>query len=241
MTMNPDPAADATEPAHMPQTETTRDAARTELGLHGSVRVALNAANTIVARIGADGSPSGIAVEAAQAIGEQLGLPVTFRMYASAGAIVAAADEDAWDLAFIARDPSREHLVHFTPPYKQIAATFAVARQAGLTHAADLDRSDTVIASADGAAYDAQLRRVMTRARIVGCDDPNAARTLFLSGGANALAGIRDQLRQIAAENSEVRLVDDDFATLGQAIAVRRGWYAAASFLDDWIQRLGLE
>lgn len=210
---------------------------REELGGTGSIRVAINVANTIVANVQKDGSLSGTAIEVAREIGECVGLSIEFKLYDDVSAILADVDRGEWDIAFIARDPSREALLHFTPAYMEIAATFAVRRNSGFARSQELDRSDVVIASASGAAYDLCLRRVIAHAMLSACDSHQSALDRFSAGEVDAVAGIRQQLARFAASNIYATVVQDNFATLGQPIAVRCDRPAAGRWLDDWIAR----
>ena len=199
--------------------------------------VAINAANTIVVQTAADGSLSGPAIACAEVIAAQADLPIAYRRYPSAGAIVAATHADEWDIAFIAHDASREDVLYFTAPYLTFPASFAVMGDAGVTRCAELDRRGVAIASVSTAAYDLRLRRFVTAAQIVPCVSTAEALALLRAREVNAAAGIREQLREQVAGDDSLTLVADDFASLDQAVAIRLECRLEAAFLDFVIGR----
>ncbi len=96
----------------------------------------------------------------------------------------------------------------------------------------------SVIASTTGTAYDLRLRRVISRAQILAYETQAAVLAAFSSGCASAVAGIRSSLEKIARHEPELRLVEDNFAVLGQAILIPRERPSAAKFVQQLIVEL---
>lgn len=209
--------------------------AAAELAPAGELRVAINMLNIALAQARADGSLGGRSIDLAERIGERLDRPLRYVRYDGPGAILAAADRGEWDIAFLAADPARAAQFHISPAYLTVAATYLVAAGSPARCAGDIDRPGAVIASTSGAAFDLHLRRVIAQARIIACETPAAAMALLSSGGADTVAGIRAPLEETARRSPAFRVVDGDFATLGQAILTPRERPAAAAFLDAFV------
>jgi polar amino acid transport system substrate-binding protein len=201
----------------------------------GVLRVGLNAANTLVAWTGADGQMAGPAIDLAKGLAARLERPFELISHDSAASMIAALDDNAWDIACLAIDPARANLLHFTAPYLVIEASIVVAADSAVQNLADLDHPQTRIASAKGSAYDLRLRRTLQHAEIVSCETGADAFSLFAEGGADAVAGIRPLLDVFAATAPGRRVLADNFATIGQALAIPATRKDAASLLDSLI------
>lgn len=183
------------------------------------LRIAINTANTVSTRVHHDGRMTGRAIDLATTLGEHLGRGVEFLRYDGPGLVLAAGGRGDWDIAFLASDPARAAQYFFTKPYLSIEATFAVEARSAISSCAELDQPNVRIASVDGTGYGLQLSRWIDHAAIFSCRDISASLALFASGNADAVAGTRPSLESWANAATDVRVLDDDYATLGQAIA----------------------
>jgi polar amino acid transport system substrate-binding protein len=173
----------------------------------------------------------------ARALGRELDVPVDLVRYDSAGSVVAAADKQEWDVAFLAIDPARGELFHFTLPYLVIATTYVVPAASPVTTSADADKNGTLIASAKGAAYDLYLRRILKHAKIVPAQTPADALDLLVNGGADCAAGVRQTLEAFVAREAGYRVLPDNLVTVDHAVVTHRGRAAGAAFLDGFVMR----
>lgn len=130
------------------------------LATGGALRVAINLGNPVLAR-GDAGGASGVSVWLAGQLAAALDLPMALHTYASAGAVVAAAAADAWDMAFLAIDPLRADRIVFSAPYVEIEGTCVVRVDSTLRAVADIDQPGLRIAVGEGAAYELFLRRTL--------------------------------------------------------------------------------
>ena len=79
-----------------------------ELAPTGRLRVAINLGNSVLAQSDpATGAPGGVTVDLARRLGENLGLPVDFSTFKSAGTAFDALKSGAIDIVFLAVDPVR--------------------------------------------------------------------------------------------------------------------------------------
>jgi polar amino acid transport system substrate-binding protein len=156
----------------------------------GHLRVAINLGNPVLAQ-GDANSPRGPSVELATALAQRLGVQACFSCHDAAASVVAAASDDAWDLAFLAVDPARADRIAFSAPYVEIEGTYLVRDDSPAQRVADLDRNGLRIAVGRGAAYDLFLSRELRHATIERADTSAAAITLFDQQRLDAAAGVR--------------------------------------------------
>src|SRR5207247_5083281 len=74
----------------------------------------------------ATGELRGVAVEIARALAKRVGVELVIVEYPSPPSVLDGLKTSAWDVGFLAVDPSRAALVDFSPPYLQIDATYLV-------------------------------------------------------------------------------------------------------------------
>jgi polar amino acid transport system substrate-binding protein len=188
----------------------------------GTIRAALNLTSAALVAQNADGSIGGRSAELALLIGQRLGLPVDLIGFEGAAKIVAAAQADEWDIAFIAVDPAREDRLVFSRPYSAVEVTFAVPRHSSFAMPTEIDVAGTRVASARGSAYDLLLRRSLKHAQLLSCDTTEASFDLLMAGGADCVACVREALMKFVAQASAYRVLEGTAATIDQAVAVVR-------------------
>ncbi|MFI4903512.1 MAG: transporter substrate-binding domain-containing protein [Burkholderiales bacterium] len=211
-------------------------AAARELAPSGRLRAAINLGNPVLAHAGAAGAdPGGISVDLARAVARDLGIGVELVPYPSAGAVIAAATRDAWDMAFLAAEPERASSLAFSPPYVEIDGTYLVRASAPFATCADVDRADVTIAVAQNAAYDLHLTRTLAHAQPVRAPDGAASLRLFDDARVTVAAGIRQALDRHARGRADLRVLPDRFMAIRQAIAVAKTRQAAAAYLASFV------
>ncbi|TDB32521.1 restriction endonuclease [Stenotrophomonas sp. TEPEL] len=178
----------------------------------GFLRVAINLGNPVLAQ-GDATSPRGPSVELATALAQRLGVQARFSCHDAAASVVAAASDDAWDLAFLAADPARADRIAFSTPYVEIEGTYLVRDDSPAQRVADLDRNGLRIAVGRGAAYDLFLGRELRHATIERAGTSAAAITL------DAAAGVRQPLLAWAQAHPGHRVLADRFTVIQQAVA----------------------
>jgi polar amino acid transport system substrate-binding protein len=214
------------------------DALRRELAPSGRLRAAINLGNTVLAQTDAAGAPKGVSVDLAAELARRIGAPLEMIRYPTGGAVLPALARDQWDVAFLSAEPERAREVDFTAPYVYIDGTYLVAREASFQSAADLDQDGVRIAVAKGAAYDLVLTRLLKRATIVRAETSAAAVELFLRGGLQAAAGIRQPLDEAAAARPGYRVIADSFQRLEQGMAIPKGRPRALAYVSAFLEEL---
>ena len=206
-----------------------------QLAPDGVLRAAINLGNPVLAQRGADGEPQGVSVALARALAEELGASLELITFDAAGKVFAALAEDVWRVAFLAIEPVREQQIAFSAPYVAIKGTYLVAADSALTQVAQLDAPGKRIAVGQGAAYDLYLSRTVQHAELVRAPTSAAAVDWFIEQGLDAAAGVRDFLQ--TRVSAHWRLLDDNFMTIHQAMAVPGAHAAAAAFVKSFVER----
>lgn len=222
------------------------DSVGRHLAPNGRLRVAINLGNPVLAqRNPHTGEPQGISVELAKRLAKQLGLVVELKEYDAAGKVVAALDSEDpaehWDLAFLARDPLRGETIGFTKPYVVIEGCYMVPADSDIQSNKDLDQPGKRVSVNKGAAYDLHLSRQLEHAEIVRADAATGAAQLFLDQQLDAAAGVRQPLSKIVADNPQLRLLDENFMIIEQAMCVPKTVLCgnnciAQEYLQDFIR-----
>jgi polar amino acid transport system substrate-binding protein len=201
----------------------------------GRLRAAINLGNPVLAQRTAAGEFTGVTVALARALAEQEGLELEFIPYDGAGKVVEAAGADAWDLAFLAIDSKRATEIAFTRPYLTIEGVFVVAASSPFRSLQDIDQQGVRISVGRGAAYDLHLTRTLKHAEIVRVPTSDEALLHFLSQGLEAGAGIRQPAAAFVARNPGVRLIEEPFMEIRQAMAVPIATSGALPLVQEFL------
>jgi len=208
-----------------------------QLAPKGKIRAALNMGNPVlVQRDPATGKPCGVTVDMAKGLAQRLGVEVEFKEFATAGIVSDVAQDDVWDIAFLAIDPLRAEGISFTAPYVLIEGTYLVKEDAPLRHVDDVDQQGVTVAVGEGAAYDLFLSRTLRNASIVRVPTSEEAIARFASIGADTAAGVRQPLETHARANAGFRVLDGRFTVIEQAMGSPLGREAAGRLLGQYVE-----
>lgn len=206
-----------------------------DLAPTGLLRASINLGNPVLAQ-GAPQAPTGVTVDIARAVGERLGVPVELVCFdAARRSFEAMATGDA-DLCFLAVDPARATEVAFTAPYVVIEGVYVVPVDSPVRSVADVDRDGVRVGVKHGSAYDLHLTRTLEHASIVRGDE---GVDVFVSEGLEVGAGIREPVTAFAARRDDVRVLDEAFMQIEQAVGTTRTRAAdTVAFLHELVEEL---
>jgi polar amino acid transport system substrate-binding protein len=214
------------------------DAAKAELAPNGTLRVAINLGNSVLAQRNANTSAlGGVSVELAQALGAEFGVPIEWVVFDAAGKVFEALERKAWDVAFLAIDPTRGERLAFTPPYVRIEGAYLVHADSAAQSSNDVDREGSVVAVGAGSAYELHLSRHLKAASLSRFPTGAAAFEAFVQGGFDAVGGVRSVLQGWAAGRPGLRLLEPAFMKIDQAMATPKANTAGLAYLVDFIAR----
>lgn len=211
-------------------------ALRAALAPRGVLRVALNHANFLLVTAPAP-EGRGVAADLGREMAARLGVEAVFVGYEDAGLVADAAPLDAWDVAFIGADAARSDVL-FSPAYVGIEATYLVRSTLAATCTPEVDRPGVRIAVADRSAYHLALQRIVQHAILVPAPGLPASEARFIAEELDALAGLRPHLMNVAARVADVRVLDDAFLTVQQAIGVPRARELAAPWVAQFAREV---
>ena len=210
-----------------------------DLAPTGRLRATINLGNPVLAQQdAATGALGGVSAELARELARRLGVEAVLVPFDTAGKAFEALRSGACDVGFLAIDPARAEALDFTPPYVLIEGTYLVPEVSALHDVEKVDRDGVRIAAGKNTAYDLHLSRTLRHATLVHAPSSQAAIELFLAGGTDTVAGVRQPLAAVATRQPGLRVMDGRFLAIEQAMALPRGRAAGAACLRAFIEEL---
>lgn len=185
-----------------------------DLAPTGTLRASINLGNPVLAQ-GTPDAPSGVTVDLAREVAARLDVPVELLCFDAARKSFEAMTAGRADICFLAVEPARAAEVAFTAPYVVIEGVYAVPQGSDLATPADVDRPGVRIGVKQGSAYDLFLTRTLEHATLVRGDE---GVDVFRAEGLEAAAGIRQPLSAYVDAHPDLRLVDERFMQIQQAV-----------------------
>ncbi|SIO70630.1 amino acid ABC transporter substrate-binding protein, PAAT family [Burkholderia sp. GAS332] len=220
------------------QTEATNAAMAMVFAPSGTLRASINLGNPVLASLDpATGKPVGVSVDLATEFAKRLGVPLQLVAVKSAGASVENVNQDKADIGFFAVDPKRGQEIAFTKPYVLIEGFYLVRDTSPITTNADVDQPGVTIAVGKGSAYDLFLTRELHHATIVRIPTSPAVVQAFLDQHLDVAAGVKQQLEKDAAQAGGLRILDQRFMVIRQAMGVPKSkGDEAAAYLSRFVE-----
>ena len=220
-----------------------------DLAPTGVLRASINLGNAVLAQ-GTPADPRGITVEIAREVAAHLDLPVELVCFDAARKSFEALTAGRADLGFLAIEPAREAEVAFTAPYVVIEGVYVVRRDSPAVAPGEIDQAGTRIGVKRGSAYDLFLSRTLQHATVVRGEE---GVDVFLAEGLDVAAGIRQPMTTFVTAHSDLRLIDERFMQIQQAVGTTRSRRAetvqylrglvedlkASGFVADALRRSG--
>jgi len=206
----------------------------------GTLRAAINLGNPVLASLDTlTGKPVGVSVDLAQELARRLGVGLELVAVPAAGASVEKVVQGQADIGFFAIDPLRGEQISFTAPYVLIEGYYAVRTASTITSNAEVDRPGVTVAVGKGSAYDLFLSRELRQARIVRMPTSPAVVPEFLEQHLTVAAGVRQQLERDAARLGGLRILDQRFMVIRQAMGIPKARGEAASrYLSAFVEQM---
>jgi polar amino acid transport system substrate-binding protein len=211
-----------------------------ELAPTGKLRAGINLGNGVLAQKSRRGELAGVTVDLARELGRRIGVPVELVPLPAAGRSFATMAANELDIAFFAIEPKRAAEVTFSPPYVLIDGAYLVDRESPLKTPEDVDRPGMLIGVGLNSAHDLYLTRTLKHATLVRAKvgGYRAAIDLFIKGTLDAAAGTRQPLAAFARTHRGVRVMEQPFNQVRQAIGTPRGRQAAARYVRGFVEEM---
>jgi polar amino acid transport system substrate-binding protein len=182
------------------------------------------------------GELRGVAVDLARALASRLGIDLVTVEYPSPPSVLEGLKVGAWDVGFLAIDPSRAAVVDFSPPYFQIDATYLVPDGSSVHNVADADQPGIRVAVTRKSVEEIILRRSLKRAELRDVDTIAAGFDLLRAGNADLLAAPRPALLQFSSRLPGSRVLEDRFHTAFGAMAVPKGQAGRLAYISEFVE-----
>jgi polar amino acid transport system substrate-binding protein len=186
----------------------------------GRLRASINLGNPILAKRDAVNQATGVSVDLARALADQLRVPLDLLVFDTAAKSVEAVTSGQADIGFFAVDPLRGEGVRFSAPYVLIEGAYLVRDKSTITDNAQVDQAGMRVMVGKGSAYDLYLSREMKAAQLLRAPTSPAVVDSFLAENADVAAGVKQQLQADAKRLPGLRLLPGRFMVIAQAMGI---------------------
>jgi polar amino acid transport system substrate-binding protein len=183
------------------------------------------------------GELRGVAVDIARELAMRLGIELVAVEYPSPPAVLDGLKVDAWDVGFLAIDPSRAVVVDFSPPYLQIDATYLTTAGSSIRSVTEADQPGVRIAVTSKSVEEIVLSRSLKRAELQRVDTISAGFDLLRDGNAHALAAPRPALLALSTRLPGSRVLEDRFHAAFGAMAVPKGQTGRLAYIAEFVEQ----
>jgi polar amino acid transport system substrate-binding protein len=206
----------------------------------GKLRASINLGNPILANKNPEsGEPFGVSIDLARAFAERLKVELELVVFDAAGKSVQALSEERADFGFFAIDPLRGETIAFTAPYVLIEGFYLVRDDSPVRSNEDVDQPHNRVAVGKGSAYDLFLTRELKAAQIVRAPTSQAVVQTFIEQGLEVAAGVKQQLETDAKKTTGLRLLDERFMVIQQAMGTPKSrGHATAAALHAFVEEM---
>ncbi|HTH61920.1 MAG TPA: ABC transporter substrate-binding protein [Paraburkholderia sp.] len=206
----------------------------------GKVRASINLGNPILANQDpVTGEPVGVSIDLARAFAKQLNVELELVVFDAAGKSVQALADEQADFGFFAIDPLRGEKIAFTAPYVLIEGYYLVREDSPIRWNAAVDHAQHRVVVGKGSAYDLFLTRELKHAQIVRAPTSPTVVQTFVEQHADVAAGVKQQLEADAKTVNGLRLLDERFMVIQQAMGVPKSrGEAAADALRAFVEQM---
>ena len=205
-----------------------------DLAPAGTLRASINLGNIVLAQ-GTPDNPAGVTPELARELAKRLGVPSALTCFDGAGKAFDAMKAGQVDIVFLAIEPVRAAEIEFTAPYVIIEGVYMVPKNSPLKSPADVDQPGIRVGVNQLSAYDLFLTRNLKNATLVRSADGAAT---FVKEKLDAAGGVKQSLQKFIAQNPGVRLIDERFMEIQQAMGCAKGKTAGAAYLRSFIEEM---
>jgi polar amino acid transport system substrate-binding protein len=205
----------------------------------GVLRASLNMGNPVLANRDAQGKPFGISIDLAMQLGKKLGVPVELIVNETAGKSVATIEAGRADVGFFAIDPERGRDIAFTAAYVQIEGYYLVRDNSSIQRNEQVDVATNRVVVGKGSAYDLFLTRHLKNAPLERVASSQVVVSSFLDKSFEVAAGVKQQLEADTKGVAGVRLLNERFMVINQAMGVpKTKGPEAALFLRTFVEEM---
>lgn len=201
--------------------------AKSELAPTGTLRGIFLGRNPVQAtRTAGTGEYGGPVPDMLKEIARRIGVPYQLIPGENAAAVMEAVNGHTADIGFLAYDETRARVVDFSVPFYLMYNAYLVRADGPLQNSADVDRPGAKVGATTGQTQQIFLSETLKRATVVLMKEtpPEAEMARMLqSGEIDAFGQNRERSEATAAKFATVRVLKDNFSSVGQSIVVAKG------------------
>jgi polar amino acid transport system substrate-binding protein len=189
----------------------------------GTLRAAYIVSNVAQAhRDPTTGSISGVIADISHELGRRAGVPVSITPAATAAAVIEAVRNGTADIGFVAPNPERTGLVLYSQTYMLVQQSALVRADSAFRSVSELDRAGHVIGVNTDDSVSVWLKQHLAEARLRATPDFSLHEGVQWLNAREvvAFAGGRARLLSATRDVAGLRMLDDNFYGVPQAIAV---------------------
>lgn len=213
-------------------------AAASELAPTGTLRAAFIGRNPVQGTVDpVTKEVRGPAADLTRELARRHGVPFQMMPVANAPAVIESIKSGAADIGFVAIDPVRAAEIDFSAPYSLAHNTYVVRTESPIRRLADIDHPGRRLGVGERDAGDFHLTRTLKHAELKRNPTGNldvAVRQLA-ANEIDAYAANRQRLSAVVARDPTLRLLDENFYAVQQAIAVAKGQAARLKLVNELI------
>ena len=172
------------------------------------------------------GGVTGPVADLVRELARRRGVPFTILPVADAAAVIDAVTTRKADIGFLAYEAARAAQVDFSRPYALMANGYLVRADSAIRRSADVDRAGLKVGAVTGQSQQIFVSATLKNARVEALPQmpaDEAVAAMLLDGKLDASAANRSRMEAVARTSPKLRLLEDDFLVVGQAIVVEKG------------------
>ncbi len=190
----------------------------------GTLRASFLGNNPVQAHVDErTGAITGPVADLVAELARRLGVPFTLIPEPNAAEVVASVRAHRADIGFLGYEAARAEQVAFSEPYALMQSTYVVRADLPVRRSADIDRPGISVGAVTGQSMQIWASANLKNARVqVLPTTPPAEEIarLIESGALDAFASNRARMEDVAARSTRLRVLPDNFLSVGQAIVV---------------------
>lgn len=200
----------------------------------GTLRAAFLATNPVQGRVDPQtGAVTGPVADLVRELARRRGVPFEILPVADASAVIDSIRTRRADIGFLAYEAARAAQVEFSRPYLLMANGYLVHADSTIRSSADVDRAGVRVGAVKGQSQEIFVSANLKNARVQVLPQmpaDAAVAGMILGGELDAFAANRSRMEAVARTSPKLRLLQDNFLVVGQAIVVAKG---EATRLDE--------
>jgi polar amino acid transport system substrate-binding protein len=210
-----------------------------DLAPTGTLRAVFLASNPVQARLDPQtGTYVGPAPDLIRVLAKRLGVPFTLIPAPDAASVIDSVKSRRADIGFLAYEAARASQVDFSEPYALMANAYAVRADSPIMRSADVDRPGVKVGAVKGQSQQIFVSAELKNAHIevlptMPAND--ALALMLLRGELDAFAANRQRMTELVTGRANLRVLNDNFLMIGQAIVVEKGDTARLAEVNRFI------